>query len=77
MSAACKLSAVASTLAAMYHDVKVYYVHEDGGYSKNNEELMEHGLTIINEPSYFVLTNLPSIFPQKAHFLLNSTRMRP
>ena len=65
----------------MYHDVNVYYVHEDGGYSvKNNEELMEHGLTIINEPSYFVLTNFTIDIPfpaQKAHFLLNSTRMRP
>jgi DNA-binding transcriptional ArsR family regulator len=66
MSAAGKLSAVASTLAAMYHDVKVYYVHEDGGYSKNNEELLEHGLTIINKPSYFVLTNFTIDIPSGA-----------
>jgi len=57
MSASEKLTAVASTLSAMYHNVKVYFVYNDGGYSKNEEELLEHGLSIVNEPNYFILTN--------------------
>jgi predicted transcriptional regulator len=57
MSASGKLTAVASTFAAMHHDVKVYYVYADGGYAKNEEELLEHGLSIVNELKYFILTN--------------------
>lgn len=57
MSASGKLTAVASTFAAMNHDVKVYYVYADGGYAKNEEELLEHGLSIVNELKYFILTN--------------------
>lgn len=57
MSASGKLTAVASTFAAMHHDVKVYYVYADGGYAKSEEELLEHGLSIVNELKYFILTN--------------------
>lgn len=57
MSASGKLTAVASTFATMHHDVKVYYVYADGGYAKNDKELLEHGLSIVNELKYFILTN--------------------
>lgn len=66
MSAGGKLTAVASTIAAMCHDVKVYFVRDDGGYSKNRDELLEHGLSIINETSYFFLTNFTIDVPHGA-----------
>jgi hypothetical protein len=66
MSASGKLTAVASIFAAMHHDVKVYYVYADGGYSKNEEELLEHGLSIVNELKYYILTNFTIDIPTGA-----------
>ncbi|WP_440946249.1 HFX_2341 family transcriptional regulator domain-containing protein [Methanosarcina sp. T3] len=66
MSASGKLTAVSSTFAAMHHDVKVYYVYADGGYSKNEEELLEHGSSIVKELKYFILTNFTIDIPTGA-----------
>lgn len=65
MSASGRLTAVAATLAAMYHDVKVYYVRADG-YAKDEEEVLEHGMSIINKPDYTILTNFTIDIPTGA-----------
>ncbi|HEY3422651.1 MAG TPA: DUF6293 family protein, partial [Methanocellaceae archaeon] len=61
-----KLTAVAATLAAMYHDVKVYYVHVDGGFSRSTKDMAEHGFSIVNTPNYTVLTNFTIDIPSGA-----------
>lgn len=66
MSASGRLTAVASTLAAMYHDVKVYYVHADVGYANDEKELLEHGMSIIDKPNYTILTNFTIDLPTGA-----------
>ncbi len=66
MSASGKLTAVAATLAAMYHDVKVYYVHVDGGFSRSTKDMAEHGFSIVNAPNYTVLTNFTIDMPSGA-----------
>ena len=66
MSASGKLTAVAATLAAMYHDVKVYYVPVDGGFSRTTKNMAEHGFSIINAPNYNILTNFTIDMPSGA-----------
>jgi hypothetical protein len=66
MSASGKLTAVAATLAAMYHDVKVYYVHVDGGFSRTTKDMEEHWFSIVNVPNYTVLTNFTIDMPSGA-----------
>jgi hypothetical protein len=66
MSASGKLTAVAATLAAMYHDVKVYYVPVDGGFSRTTKDMAEHGFSIVNAPNYTVLTNFTIDMPSGA-----------
>ncbi len=66
MSASGKLTAVAATLAAMYHDVKVYYVQVDGGFSRSTKDMAEHGFSIVNTPNYTVLTNFTIDMPSGA-----------
>ena len=66
MSSAGKLTAVAATLAAMYHDVKVYYVRSSGEYSQGEKEIKEHGLSIINDPELVMLTNFKIDIPSGA-----------
>ena len=66
MSASGKLTAVAATLAAMYHDVKLYYVRTDGGYAQNEEDILKHGLSIINDSECSFLTNFKIDIPSGA-----------
>jgi hypothetical protein len=66
MSSSGTLTAVSSTLAAMYHDVKVYYVHVDGGFFQNNEERLEHGFSIVDVPECSILTNFTIDMPSGA-----------
>ena len=65
MCAAGKLASVASTLAAMYHDVKVYYVKADE-YPTEKNPILKHGLSIVNQPSYTILTNFKIDIPTDA-----------
>nr|WP_321497733.1 DUF6293 family protein [uncultured Methanolobus sp.] len=44
MSACGRLTSVGVTLAAMVHQVNVYYVHADY-YSSSEEEILEHGIS--------------------------------
>jgi len=66
MSASGKLTAVSATLAAMYHDVKVYYVNTDGGYARDENEVQKHGLSIVNDPKCSILTNFTIDIPSGA-----------
>lgn len=80
MSASGKLAAVAATLAAMYHDVKVYYVRTEGEYARSKEDLLKHGLSIISDPECSFLTNFTIDIPSgaKSTFLVelyNKKRM--
>ncbi|MCD1293625.1 transcriptional regulator [Methanocella sp. CWC-04] len=65
MCAAGRLSSVASTLAAMYHDVKVYYVKADD-YPTEGKAIIEHGLSIVEKPNYSILTNFTIDIPTGA-----------
>lgn len=65
MSAASKPAAVAATIAAMYHDVKVYYVKADS-YTSDYDDVSEHGLSIIREPRMTVLANFNIDIPSEA-----------
>ena len=66
MSSSGKLIAVSATLAAMYHNVKVYYVQADGGFYKSRKDFLEHGFSIVNVPAYTVLTNFTIDMPSGA-----------
>jgi hypothetical protein len=66
MSSSGKLIAVSATLAAMYHNVKVYYVHTDGGFYKSRKDFDEHGFSIVNVPAYTMLTNFTIDMPSGA-----------
>ena len=72
MSSAGKLAAVSATLAAMYHNVKVYYVHTDGGFYKSRKDFLEHGFSMVNIPTYTILTNFTIDMPScaKSAFLV-------
>lgn len=66
MSSSGKLTAVSATLAAMYHNVKVYYVHVDGGFYKSKKDFFEHGFSIVGVPAYTILTNFTVDMPSGA-----------
>jgi len=65
MSASGRLTSVGSTLAAMAHGAKVYYVVADR-YPRNEEEEMEHGLSICDNLNITFLENFQLQFPDKA-----------
>lgn len=56
MSACGKITSVGATLAAMAHNVRIYYVRADG-YSRNDKERMDHGLSICREGRLWGLEN--------------------
>lgn len=56
MSACGRLTAFATTLAAMAHQVRLYYVRADA-YSNNNEEIEKHGLSICSTSRIWNLEN--------------------
>lgn len=67
MSASGKLTAVASTLAAMYHDVKVYYVPTVAtGYALDEKEILKHGISVVDDPKCLILTNFNIDMPAGA-----------
>jgi hypothetical protein len=66
MSASGKLTAVAATLAAMYHNVKVYYVPTDVGYVMDEKEMLKHGISIVDDPKCIILTNFNIDMPSGA-----------
>ncbi|RZN60467.1 DUF6293 family protein [Methanonatronarchaeum sp. AMET6-2] len=57
ISGAGRLTAVASTLTGMYHDVKTYYVKADR-YPSNEKEKIEHGLSIVEKTEVEEITSL-------------------
>lgn len=56
MSACGKITAFATTLAAMAHQVRLYYVRADA-YSSNSDEVEEHGLSICSSSRIWNLEN--------------------
>ena len=64
MSAAGRLTSVGATLAAMAHDVRVYYVVADR-YSKDEKEKMQHGLSICEKLNIAFLENFQLLLPDE------------
>ncbi|MBM4250020.1 MAG: hypothetical protein FJ149_11475 [Euryarchaeota archaeon] len=62
MSAASKLTSVGSTIAGMVHGAKVYFVKATG-YSKTEEDVDEHGISICAEPPIEFLENFKFELP--------------
>lgn len=52
-----RLTSVAATLASMYHDAETYYVKADRYASNDQEERLQHGLSICEDPEIKSLTN--------------------
>lgn len=75
MSSSGTLTAVSSTLAAMYHDVKVYYVHVDR-FFKSKGGYLEHGFSVVDVPECSILTNFTIDMPSgaKSAFLVELRR---
>jgi len=64
ISGAGRLTSVATTLAAMAHKAKAYYVIADR-YSKTEEEEREHGLSICEKPSIMYIENFQLNLPDE------------
>jgi uncharacterized protein YktA (UPF0223 family) len=62
MSGAGRLTSVGATLAAMAHNARVYYVVADR-YSKNEEEEMQHGLSICEKLNVVFIENFQLQLP--------------
>lgn len=64
MSACGRLTSVGATLAAMAHDISIYYVRSDG-YSRSVDEEREHGLSICTKPHIWQLENFQIALPDE------------
>jgi len=76
MSAAGRLTSVASTLVGMMHGVRVYYVPADN-YSRSDEDRNEHGISICTtgRPRYLMNIPLPRLEDEKKAVLTSLCRM--
>ncbi|MDD4126519.1 MAG: DUF6293 family protein [Methanomicrobium sp.] len=64
MSAAGRLTSVGVTLAAMAHNVNVYYVKSDA-YPEEHEKRLAHGLSICSSCNIFRLVNFQFLLPDE------------
>jgi hypothetical protein len=64
MSACGRLTSIGATLAAMAHDITIYYVRSDG-YSSSEKEEREHGLSICTTPLLWQLENFRIALPDE------------
>jgi len=64
ISGAGRLTSVAAALAAMAHGAKPYYVIADR-YSKTEEEELQHGLSICEEPKIMYIMNFKISLPDE------------
>ena len=64
MSSAGRLTSVGVTLAAMAHDVHVYYVKSDA-YPEGHEERLAHGLSICSSGNITRLVNFKFLLPDE------------
>lgn len=64
MSACGRLTSIGATLAAMAHDITIYYVRSDG-YSSSEKEEQEHGLSICTTPLLWQLENFRIALPDE------------
>ena len=69
MSACGKIPCVGATLAAMIHNVQLYYVRANR-YSANEEEQEEHGLSICEEVRIWQLENFRFALPDEPSLML-------
>lgn len=65
MSSAGRLTSVGVTLAAMAHNVHVYYVKSDA-YPEAHEERMAHGLSVCSSGNISRLVNFRFLLPDEA-----------
>lgn len=64
MSACGRLTSVGATLAAMAHDITIYYVRSDG-YASSETEEHEHGLSICATAQLWQLENFRIALPDE------------
>jgi len=69
MSACGHLTSVAATLAAMAHDVTIYYVKADE-YTRSKEEISQHGLSICHQLNNIIIQNFKISLPDPANLKL-------
>lgn len=69
MSACGKIPCVGATLAAMIHNVRLYYVRANR-YSSNEEEQEKHGLSICEDVRIWQLENFRFALPDDASLML-------
>jgi hypothetical protein len=69
MSACGKIACVGATLAAMIHDVQLYYVRASR-YSSTKREQYEHGLSICEKAKIWQLENFRFALPDESSLLL-------
>lgn len=76
MSAAGRLTSVASTLVGMMHGVRVYYVAADN-YSRSDEDRNKHGISICTtgRPQYLMNIPLPRLDDEKNVILTSLCKM--
>lgn len=64
MSACGRLTSVGATLAAMAHDATVYYMSADD-YSMNEDDFLNHGLSICERKKIIRFENFQFVLPDK------------
>ena len=69
MSACGKIPCVGATLAAMIHNVRLYYVRANR-YSSNEDEQEEHGLSICDSIRIWQLENFRFVLPNEPSLML-------
>jgi len=69
MSACGKIASVGATLAAMTHDVRLYYVRADR-YAADLKEQMEHGISICSSPRLWQLENFMFTLPEESSLIV-------
>lgn len=77
MSACGRLTSVGVTLAAMVHQVNVYYVHADN-YSSSEEEIQEHGISRCENLKITPIHNFQIMMPDNvSKMLLSRLSLKP
>jgi transcription elongation factor Elf1 len=77
MSACGRLTSVGVTLAAMVHQVNVYYVHADH-YSSSEEDIQEHGISMCDNLKITSIHNFQIMMPDDvSKMLLSRLSVKP
>lgn len=77
MSACGRLTSIGATLAAMVHQVNVYYVHADH-YSSSEEDIQEHGISMCENLKITPFHNFHIMMPDDvSKMILSKLSLKP